>query len=210
VDTVTKGIAARINGCIGNCPVYLFVFLHLLVLIASSAMALSPRDAIHLDDIDRYDSFMKELDSATDHFLDMYMKNSMITVDVLYYPTNVIARSEQFTPSSVAQEYFDQERGWPKKFLEQTRKTMETRLKADSVALARARTLGRGPMIFIMSKGAQTAFNSVARLQIAGGTMAVHTATPCDRAAFGRSGAAEANTEAPWTILYVCPGVKAA
>jgi hypothetical protein len=88
----------------------LFVFLHLLVLIASSAMALSPRDAIHLDDIDRYDSFMKELDSATDHFLDMYMKNSMITVDVLHYPTNVIARSEQFTPSSVAQEYFDQEK----------------------------------------------------------------------------------------------------
>lgn len=71
---------------------------------------LSPRDAIHVDDIDRYDSFMKEMDSALDSFLSMYMKNNMIAIDVHQTPTNNITRSEQFTPSAVAQEYFDQEK----------------------------------------------------------------------------------------------------
>ncbi len=88
----------------------LFFIFQLLVLIASSAMALSPRDAIHVDDIDRYDSFIKQLDSALDHFLDMYMENSMITIDVIQHPTNVTTRSEKFTPSAVAQEYLDQEK----------------------------------------------------------------------------------------------------
>lgn len=88
----------------------LFFIFQLLVLIASSAMALSPRDAIHVDDIDRYDSFIKQLDSALDHFLDMYMENSMITIDVIQHPTNVTTRSERFTPSAVAQEYLDQEK----------------------------------------------------------------------------------------------------
>lgn len=87
----------------------LFIIFQLLVLIASSAMVLSPRDAIHADDMDRYDLFMKQLASALDHFLSMHMEDSMITIDVLYHPTNVIARSEKFTPSAVAQEYFDQE-----------------------------------------------------------------------------------------------------
>lgn len=72
-------------------------------------MMLSPRDAIHVDDRDRYDSFMKELESAMDSFLSMYMDRSMIIIDVLQNPTNAITRSEQFTPSVVAQEYFDQE-----------------------------------------------------------------------------------------------------
>lgn len=70
---------------------------------------LSPRDAIHVHDIERYDSFMNEMDSALDSFLRMYMKNSMVAIDVYQNSTNNITRSEQFTPSAVAQEYFDQE-----------------------------------------------------------------------------------------------------
>ncbi|ATY62369.1 hypothetical protein A9K55_007106 [Cordyceps militaris] len=71
-------------------------------------MALSPRDAIHIDHLDRYDSFMEQLD--LDVFLDIYMDKSIITIDVYRYPTNTMVRSEQFTPSAVAQEYFDQEK----------------------------------------------------------------------------------------------------
>ena len=84
--------------------------LHVLLLICGSAMALKPRDAIHVDDLDRYDLFMKELDSAPDHFLDMYMHNRMVKVDVYQHPTNVLARSELFTPSPTAQEFFTQEK----------------------------------------------------------------------------------------------------
>lgn len=88
----------------------LIIIFQLLVLITSSAMALSPRDAIHGNDIDRYDSFMAQLESALDHFLDMHMENSIIIIDVIQHPTNVTTRSEKFTPSAVAQGYFDQEK----------------------------------------------------------------------------------------------------
>lgn len=87
-----------------------FTLLQALSLLVISAMVLSPRDAIHTNDIDRYDSFIKDLELMDDHFLDMYLNNGTVTVDVYQHPSNDLARTELFAPSSNAQQYFDQEK----------------------------------------------------------------------------------------------------
>ncbi|KAH7150303.1 hypothetical protein B0J13DRAFT_549892 [Dactylonectria estremocensis] len=77
------------------------------ILFVAAPMALSPRDAIHSDDLSRYDAFMADI--ADTHFLDMYLETNMITINVYEGSTNELARSQLFSPSSNAHRYFDQE-----------------------------------------------------------------------------------------------------
>ncbi|KAL7798382.1 hypothetical protein V8C37DRAFT_399165 [Trichoderma ceciliae] len=88
----------------------LFTLFQALTLLVISAMALSPRDAIHTNDIDRYDSFIKDLELMDDYFLDMYLNNGTVIIDVYQHPSNDLTRTELFAPSSNAQQYFDQEK----------------------------------------------------------------------------------------------------
>ncbi|EGX89664.1 hypothetical protein CCM_07916 [Cordyceps militaris CM01] len=148
----------------------LFIFFHFLVLLATGAMALSPRDAIHIDDIDRYDSFLEQLD--LDVFLDMHMEKSMINIDVFRHPTNIRIRSEQFAPSAMAHEYFDQEEKMANEIF-----GVNPNDNGDLIGKTSCR----------MAEGSQTVFNSAAQLPIAVGTMDVHTALLYDRAVFGRN-----------------------
>ena len=75
---------------------------------AISAANLSPRDAIKIDDLGRYDKFLSTLKET--QFLDMYLENSRVKIDVFEYPSNKRITSEIFTPSSSARQYFDQEK----------------------------------------------------------------------------------------------------
>ncbi|KND88306.1 hypothetical protein TOPH_07058 [Tolypocladium ophioglossoides CBS 100239] len=70
-------------------------------------MALSPRDAIHMDDLDRYDTFMAKLTDT--QFLDMHPRNGAVQINVYEYPSNDLAHSETFTPSASSTKYFEQE-----------------------------------------------------------------------------------------------------
>ena len=74
---------------------------------AACAMALSPRSAIHEDELDRYDAFLSNLQDT--QFMDMYLENSRVKIDVYEHPSNDLALSESFTPSDTAGQYFDQE-----------------------------------------------------------------------------------------------------
>ncbi|KAM0344732.1 hypothetical protein ACHAPU_007104 [Fusarium lateritium] len=71
-------------------------------------MALSPRDAIAVNDIERYDSFMAEV--ADSQFLDMYLENAAVKIDVYEYPSNTLVQSAQFEASPKANSYFDQQK----------------------------------------------------------------------------------------------------
>ncbi|KAM0244081.1 hypothetical protein ACHAP5_006562, partial [Fusarium lateritium] len=70
-------------------------------------MALSPRDAIHTDDIERYDEFMNELSES--HFLDMYLENRAVKIDVYAHPSNNHVNTVEFKPSANANQFFEQE-----------------------------------------------------------------------------------------------------
>ena len=72
-------------------------------------MTLKPRDTIHADDMERYDTFMSQVQD--DHFLDMYLEDSRrkVKVDLYQYPSNKIVASELFMPSPNAEQYFQQE-----------------------------------------------------------------------------------------------------
>ncbi|PNY27283.1 Uncharacterized protein TCAP_02792 [Tolypocladium capitatum] len=70
-------------------------------------MALSPRDAIHTDDLDRYDTFMSTVRDS--QFLDMHMHNGTVKIDVYEHPSNALASSDTFTPSAGAASFFEQE-----------------------------------------------------------------------------------------------------
>ncbi|RGP63754.1 hypothetical protein FSPOR_8361 [Fusarium sporotrichioides] len=72
------------------------------------AMTLSPRDAIAISDIERYDSFMAEV--ADSQFLDMYFDNTGVKIDVYEYPSNALVRSAHFEPSPKADYYFKQQK----------------------------------------------------------------------------------------------------
>ncbi|KND89056.1 hypothetical protein TOPH_06263 [Tolypocladium ophioglossoides CBS 100239] len=74
---------------------------------AAYVMALSPRDAIHTEDLDRYDTFMAKLTDT--QFLDMQLQNGAVKIDVYQHPSNDLAGSEKFTPSASATKYFEQE-----------------------------------------------------------------------------------------------------
>ena len=71
------------------------------------AMGLSPQSAIHETELDRYNTFLSNLQDT--QFMDMYLEGDRIKIDVYEYPSNEIALSESFTPSDVASQYFDQE-----------------------------------------------------------------------------------------------------
>lgn len=75
--------------------------------VAACAMALSPRSAIHEDELDRYDAFLETLQDT--HFMDMYLENDRVKIDVYEDPSNNLALSQSFTPSDTATQYFDQE-----------------------------------------------------------------------------------------------------
>ncbi|KAJ5929999.1 hypothetical protein N7466_005492 [Penicillium verhagenii] len=75
--------------------------------ITACAMALSPRSAIHEDDLDRYDDFLSLLQDT--HFMDMYLENDQVKIDVYDHPSNDLALSQSFTPSDTASQYFEQE-----------------------------------------------------------------------------------------------------
>ncbi|KAF4943284.1 hypothetical protein FGADI_13515, partial [Fusarium gaditjirri] len=78
---------------------------------------LTPRDAIHIDDLDRYDEYMKTV--AGNNILNMYQENQVIKVDIHEYPNDNIVRSAEFKPSPQADAYFKQDAEMAKEFLAQ-------------------------------------------------------------------------------------------
>ncbi|KAF5660145.1 hypothetical protein FHETE_9118 [Fusarium heterosporum] len=71
-------------------------------------MSLSPRDTIAVNDIERYNNFMAEV--ADSQFLDMYLENAAVKIDVYEYPSNTLVQSVQFEASPKANSYFDQQK----------------------------------------------------------------------------------------------------
>lgn len=88
-------------------PQLLLRAVFLAMVFGACAKALSPRSAIHEDDLDRYDAFMSNLHDS--QFLDMYLENSQVKIDVYVHPSNELTLSEHFAPSDVAHQYFAQE-----------------------------------------------------------------------------------------------------
>ncbi|CVK98695.1 uncharacterized protein FMAN_08495 [Fusarium mangiferae] len=78
---------------------------------------LTARDAIHADDLERYDEVMKTI--AGNQILNFYQENPVIRLDIHEYPTEEIVRSEVFKPSQDADAYFKQEEELAKEFLQQ-------------------------------------------------------------------------------------------
>ncbi|KAK2684300.1 hypothetical protein QWA68_016846 [Fusarium oxysporum] len=78
-----------------------------IAFFALSIMALSPRDAIHADDIERYDEFMNGLSES--QFLDMHLENQVVKIDVYTHPSNDHVNTTEFKPSANANRYFEQE-----------------------------------------------------------------------------------------------------
>ncbi|KPA36955.1 hypothetical protein FLAG1_10253 [Fusarium langsethiae] len=92
-----------------NSPTSPFSFiLQLTFFYTIMAMALSPRDAIAISDIERYDSFMAEVDGS--QFLDMHFDNTGVKIDVYEYPSSTLFRSAHFEPSPKADSYFEQQK----------------------------------------------------------------------------------------------------
>lgn len=91
------------------------------------------RDAIHVDDLDRYDEVMKTV--ADNHILNFYPENQVIKLDIHEHPSeqviwrhmsvkftanqclNKIVRSEEFKPSPDADAYFKQEEELQQEYL---------------------------------------------------------------------------------------------
>ncbi|EWG55163.1 hypothetical protein FVEG_17465 [Fusarium verticillioides 7600] len=89
-----------------------------LTIFSLAAMALlTARDAIHADDLERYDEVMKTV--AGNQILNFYLKNQVVKLDIHEYPTEQIVESEVFKPSLDADAYFKQEAELAKKFLQQ-------------------------------------------------------------------------------------------
>ncbi|KAM0420270.1 hypothetical protein ACHAPT_011931 [Fusarium lateritium] len=78
------------------------------ILLIVGVMALSPRDTIRVDDLEHYDEFMAGLSRS--QFLDMYLENHKVKIDVYEHPSNHLTRSVYFKPSSTADKYFHQEK----------------------------------------------------------------------------------------------------
>lgn len=74
------------------------------------AMVLKPHDAIHHDDMERYENFMAQVQGH--HYLDMYFKDDKIKVDIFEYPADTIVASGLFEPSSDAHAYFEQQQNF--------------------------------------------------------------------------------------------------
>ncbi len=89
------------------------LFLTLLTMAAASfcfiaALDLKDRDAIHDDDLARYDSYMATVQGS--HAIDMYMddEGSAIKVDIYDGATDTFERTASFRPSAQAPAYFAQ------------------------------------------------------------------------------------------------------
>lgn len=112
-----------------------FALLTIGLWFTSVAMALAPRDAIHTDDLTRYDEFMGEL--ADSHFLDMYLVNNTVQIDVYEHPSNTLSHSATFTPGENAVQYFGQEALQANEILE-TPSTTENGKRANTCVRKRA------------------------------------------------------------------------
>ncbi|KLO89241.1 uncharacterized protein LW94_7808 [Fusarium fujikuroi] len=96
----------------------LFSIIVNIAIFSFAAMALlTARDAIHADDLERYDEVMKTI--AGNQILNFYPENQVIKLDIHEYPTEQIVRSEAFKPSRDADAYFKQEEELAKEFLQQ-------------------------------------------------------------------------------------------
>lgn len=76
-----------------------------VVFLATFVMALSPRSAIHANDLERYDAFMADVQSS--QYLHMFPENGQVRVDVYEDPSDVLAASGLFGSSEHAEEYFE-------------------------------------------------------------------------------------------------------
>ncbi|KAJ5259542.1 hypothetical protein N7478_012523 [Penicillium angulare] len=70
-------------------------------------MLLKPHNAIHHEDMERYENFMSQVKDH--HYLDMYFKDDKIHVDIFEYPADTIVASGLFEPSSDSHAYFEQQ-----------------------------------------------------------------------------------------------------
>ncbi|RTE68019.1 hypothetical protein BHE90_017604 [Fusarium euwallaceae] len=85
-----------------------FSFILSFAIFTIGAMALLvARDAIHIDDLERYDEFMKTI--SGNGILNLYPENQVIKLDIHEHPSNEIVRSADFKPSPQADAYFKQE-----------------------------------------------------------------------------------------------------
>ncbi|CEI60310.1 hypothetical protein FVEN_g6471 [Fusarium venenatum] len=85
-----------------------YLVLKITILCAIGAMALSAQDAIHADDLERYEEFMNTVSSS--QFLGMYMESAAVKIDIYEYPSNERVQSAHFKPSPKADRYFQQEK----------------------------------------------------------------------------------------------------
>ncbi|KAG7412751.1 hypothetical protein Forpe1208_v008446 [Fusarium oxysporum f. sp. rapae] len=76
------------------------------------------RDAIHADEIERYDEVMKTI--VGNQILNLYPENLVIRLDIHEYRSEQIIRSEVFKPSRDADAYFKQEDELAKEFRQQS------------------------------------------------------------------------------------------
>ncbi|KAF5557128.1 hypothetical protein FNAPI_5550 [Fusarium napiforme] len=89
-----------------------------IAILSLAAMALIPaRDAIHADDLERYDEVMKTL--AGNQILNFYLEDQVVKLDIHEYPTEEIVKSAVFKPSLDANAYFKQKDELAKEFLQQ-------------------------------------------------------------------------------------------
>ncbi|KAF5976492.1 hypothetical protein FCOIX_7068 [Fusarium coicis] len=90
-----------------------------IAILSLVATALIPaRDAIHADDLERYDEVMKTL--AGNQILNFYLEDQVVKLDIHQYPTEEkIVKSAVFKPSRDANTYFKQKDELAKEFLQQ-------------------------------------------------------------------------------------------
>ncbi|KAG8671046.1 hypothetical protein FPOAC2_04362 [Fusarium poae] len=85
-----------------------YLVLEIAILFTIAAMALSPRDAIHADDLERYEEFMNKVSDS--QFLDMYMGGAAVKIEIYEYPSNDHVQYAHFKASPKADQYFQQEK----------------------------------------------------------------------------------------------------
>ncbi|KAJ9420088.1 hypothetical protein QL093DRAFT_2082784 [Fusarium oxysporum] len=118
---------------LSHMPLY-SIIVNIAILSYAPMALLVARDAIHADDLKRYDEVMKTI--VGNQILNFYPKNPVIRFDIHEYPSepvmhlsvrpnfnshvNKIIRSEVFKPSRDADAYFKQEDELAKEFLQQS------------------------------------------------------------------------------------------
>ncbi|ENH70131.1 hypothetical protein RAB80_015030 [Fusarium oxysporum f. sp. vasinfectum] len=96
-------------------PPFALIFKFAIFFICRAMAFLSPRDAIHIDDLERYDAFMKTM--AGTQYLHLYPGNQVIKLDVYEYPSDELVKSGEFKRSAKADAYWEQEDEFEKEFL---------------------------------------------------------------------------------------------